>query len=119
MMAPLLALLAVAYVIGRLFYWLVIDREVPGGWERRFGVEELPEDIGRWKVDDESRDGKAAIARGLKREWRVFHDVQTGKLTRQTRCRNAATNAVASVEADVPLSRRRRRGASPVPGRSE
>ncbi|HEX7671029.1 MAG TPA: hypothetical protein VF395_15645 [Polyangiaceae bacterium] len=109
-MASLLALLAVAYIIGRLFYWLVIDREVPGGWERRFGsVEDLPADVGQWKVDDQSREGKMAAERGLKREVRVFHDVQTGKLTRQARCRNAATNAIASVEADVPLPSQRRR----------
>jgi hypothetical protein len=109
MLVPLLAFLAAVYVASRLVYWLVIEREVPGGWERRFGVEELPVDVGQWKVDDQSREGKAAAERGLKREVRVFHDVQTGKLTRQARCRNAATNAIASVEADVPVPRQRRR----------
>jgi hypothetical protein len=109
-MAPLLALLAITYIIGRLFYWLVIDREVPGGWERRFGsLEELPADVGQWKVDDRSREGKVAAERGLRREVRVFRDVQTGKLTRQARCRNAATNSIASVDADVPVPRKRRR----------
>jgi hypothetical protein len=109
MLGSLLAVMAVLYVIGRLIYWLVIEREVPGGWERRFGVEELPADIGLWKVDDKSVEGQAASARGLRREVRVFQDARSGKLTRQARCRNPATNAVVSVEPDVPMSRKRRR----------
>jgi hypothetical protein len=100
--------MSVAYIIGRLMYWLVIDREVPGGWDRRFGVEEaLPDDVGRWKVDDDSEDGRAAAQQGLRRETRLFHDARTGKLTRQARHRNPATNAIVRVESDVPVQRRR------------
>jgi hypothetical protein len=110
MMVPLLVFLAAAYVASRLIYWLVIDREVPGGWDRRFGVpEELQAGVGLWTVDDLTPDGKAATQQGLKREVRVFHDVQTGSLTRQARRRDLATNAIVSVEKDVPIPRRRRR----------
>lgn len=110
MMGPVLVALVASYVVSRLIYWFVIDREVPGGWERRFGVEEdLPDDVGRWRVDDESEEGKAAATRGLKREVRVFHDVRTGRLTHQARCRNAATNEIASVEPDRPVRRARQR----------
>jgi hypothetical protein len=95
-------------VMGGLLYLLVIQREVPGAVEQRFGkLEALPSDVGKWKVDSESDEGRAAVKQGLKREVRLFHDVQSGKLTRQARYRNPATNEITRTEPDVPVPRRR------------
>jgi hypothetical protein len=99
--------------IGGLVYTLVIHREVPGVMEQRFGVlEPLPADVGRWKTDGDSDEGKAASREGLVREVRLFHEPNRGffgggKLFRQVRYRNPATNAVVRVEASVPVKRRR------------
>ncbi len=107
-MAILVGFLFVLAVIGGLFYLLVVQREVPGLVEQRFGVlEALPEDINEWRIDDESEDGKAATAQGLKREVRLFHDAHAGKLLRQVRYRNRATNAVVRVEPDEVVKRKR------------
>jgi hypothetical protein len=86
----------------------VIHREVPGAVEQRFGVlEALPEDIGKWKADTESDEGKAAAARGLRRESRLFHDAQANRLLRQVRYRNQATNEIARVDPDEVVKRKR------------
>lgn len=101
--------------IGGLVYTLVIHREVPGVMEQRFGVlEPLPSDVGRWKTDDDSDEGRAAAREGLRREVRLFYDPNRGfwaggKLLRQVRYRNPATNAVVRVEPSVPVPRRRLR----------
>src|ERR1041385_6105576 len=104
-------LLVIAF-IGGVIYLLVVHREVPGAMEQRMGVlEALPEDVGKWKVDEDSEEGKATVARGLKREERLFHDPNAGgflgggKLVRQVRYRNRATNEIVKVEADEPVKR--------------
>jgi hypothetical protein len=100
-------------VIGALFYVLVIYREVPGALEQRLGVlEALPEDVGKWKVDETSDAGKEAISKGLRREVRIWHDPNAGfmgggKLTRQVRYKNAATQEIVRVEPDEVLERKR------------
>jgi len=115
-MVAILGFLVVIAVIGGLLYLLVVHREVPGAMELRFGVlEPLPPDVGTWKVDDESDEGKAAARQGLRREVRVFHDPRGGllgggTLVQQTRYRNPATNSVVRVDADVPMRRRRVKG---------
>src|SRR6185436_9238254 len=98
-MVAVFAFLLVLAFIGGLIYLLVVQREVPGIVEQRFGVlEALPSDIGKWRSDDESEEGKAAASRGLRREERLFHDPNAGgffgggKLVRQVRYRNRATN---------------------------
>jgi hypothetical protein len=94
--------------IGVLFYLLVIYREVPGAIEQRFGVlEALPEDIGKWKVDTESEEGKAAAARGMNRETRLFHDVGNNRLVRQVRFKNPATGEITRVDPDEVVKRKR------------
>lgn len=106
-------LLVIAF-IGGLFYLLVIYREVPGAVEQRLGVlEALPEDVNRWRIDEESADGKAAAQKGQKREVRIFHDpngggfLGGGKLIRQVRYRNRATNEVLRVDPDEAVARKR------------
>ncbi len=107
-MVFLVAFLVVIAIIGGLVYVLVIYREVPGAVEQRFGVlEALPEDIGQWKVDEDTEEGKAAVSQGLKRETRLFHDVRANKLLRQTRYRNRATNEVLRVDPDETVKRKR------------
>lgn len=100
--------------VGGLIYAFLVQGAVPGLVEQRFGVlEALPEDVGKWKSDDESDAGKAAAARGLRREERLFHDPNArgfsggGKLVRQVRYRNRATNEIVKVEPDEPVKRKR------------
>jgi hypothetical protein len=100
-------LVAIA-IIGGLFYVLVIHREVPGAVEQRFGVfEALPEDIGKWKVDTESEEGKASAARGVNRETRLFHDMSNNRLVRQVRYKNPATGEITRVDPDEVVKRKR------------
>lgn len=107
-MVILIVFLFVLALIGGLFYLLVVQREVPGLVEQRFGVlEALPEDVNQWKVDDETEEGKQATAQGLKREVRLFHDTHGGKLLEQVRYRNRATNEVVRVEPDRAVKRKR------------
>ena len=99
-------------VVGILFYLLVIHRAVPGAMEQRFGVyESLPEDVGKWKVDDESDEAKEARKKGLTREVRYWFDQNTGlfgqgRLVRQVRYKNP-TNAIVRVEPDQVIERKR------------
>lgn len=107
-MVFIVAFLVVIAVIGGLLYVLVIQRAVPGVVEQRIGtLEPLPEDVGTWKVDRDSEEGAAAAAQGLKREVRLFYDVQREKLTKQVRYRNQATNAITRVDPDIAVPRRR------------
>jgi hypothetical protein len=113
-MIPVFAFLLVLAFIGGMIYLLVVQREVPGIVEQRFGVlEALPSDVGKWKADDDSEAGKAAAARGLLREERLFHNPNAGgffgggKLVRQVRYRNRATNEIVKVEPDEPVRRKR------------
>jgi hypothetical protein len=107
-MGIILGFLVAIAAIGGLIYVLVIYRNIPGAMEQRFGVlEGLPEDVGEWKVDTESDEGKAAQARGLKRETRHFYDQQKDRLLKQVRYRNQATNEVARVEPDEVVKRKR------------
>lgn len=107
-MAFLVGFLFVIALIGGLMYLLLVQREVPGLVEQRFGVlEALPENINQWMVDEESAEGQEAASKGLKREVRMFHDAQSGKVLRQVRYRNRATNQVVRVEPDEVVKRKR------------
>ncbi|HEX3597396.1 MAG TPA: hypothetical protein VHU80_19950 [Polyangiaceae bacterium] len=107
-MAFIIGFLVAIAAIGGLIYILVIYRNIPGAVEQRFGVlEDLPEDIGQWKVDTESDEGKAAQARGLKRETRHFFDQQKNRLLKQVRYRNQATNEIARIDPDEVVKRKR------------
>ena len=107
-MAFILGFLVAIAIIGVLFYVLVIYREVPGAIEQRLGVlEALPEDLNKWKVDTESEEGKAAAARGLNREVRLFHDVSNNRLVRQVRYKNPASGEITRVDPDEVVKRKR------------
>jgi hypothetical protein len=112
-MAFIFGFLVMVAAVGALVYLLVVHREVPGAVEQRFGVlEPLPFNVGKWSIDAESEEGRAAAERGLTREERLFHDPSGGflgreRLVRQVRYRSRATNAIVRVDPDVPVRRRR------------
>lgn len=105
--------LLVVAALGVAVYLLFIFKLVPGALEERVGVlEPLPEDVGKWRIDEHSADGRAARDRGEKREERLFFEesqglLAQGRLVRQVRYRNAASNSIERVEADEPVKRKR------------
>jgi hypothetical protein len=107
------AFLLLVAALGVGVYLLFIFKLVPGAAEERLGVlEPLPDDIGQWRVDEDSELGKAARARNRKREERLFFEEGTGllaqgRLLRQVRYRNLTSNAIEEVEPDQPVKRRR------------
>ena len=93
-------------------YLVFIIREVPGMAEQRIGRLELPPDLGKWKLDEDSPEATRAGAEGLKREVRHIWDPDAGflgrgKLTRQVRYRSLETNAIERIEPDEPIKPRR------------
>lgn len=105
-----LFLLGVATAGGIIY--LFVAGLFPGLKEERFGVlEPLPPNLGQWQVDSESDAGKAAAADGKKREVRLLFEegglIGSGKLTRQARLRDAATNEILQILPDEPVKRRR------------
>jgi hypothetical protein len=105
-----LFLLGVA-VAGGIIY-LFVAGLFPGLKEERFGVlEALPPNLGKWEVDSESGEGRAAAAQGKKREVRLMFQegglLGAGKLTRQARLRDATTNEIVTVLPDEVIKRKR------------
>lgn len=107
-MGLLVAFLLVIAIVGTLFYVLIIQRAVPGIVEQRVGVlEALPADVGKWKPDLDSEEGRAALQRGERREVRLYHNPNDAeKLVRQVRYRNGA-NEIIRAEKDEVIKRRR------------
>jgi hypothetical protein len=109
--------LLIVAVAGVAIYLLFILREVPGAAEERLGMlEPLPPDVGQWKADQDSPEGKAALERGELREVRFFYDSSRGafgggKLLKQIRYRSVASNDILRAEPDQPIKRRRVRKA--------
>lgn len=105
--------LLIVAALGVLVYLVFIFKLVPGAAEERLGVlEPLPDDIGQWRVDEASEQGKAALARDRKREERLFFEegkglMAQGRLVRQVRYRRLSDNAIAEVEPDQPVKRKR------------
>lgn len=89
-------------------YILFIMPNVPGLVEERLGVPEpLPEDLGVWKTDEASAEGKTALASGELREMRTLFDDEHGRFTRQVRYRNQQSGEIVRVEPDQVTKRRR------------
>jgi hypothetical protein len=105
--------LLIVAVLGVAVYLVFIFKLVPGAAEERLGVlEPLPDDIGKWRLDENSEPGKAALARNQKREERLFFEegkgvFAQGRLVRQVRYRNLSSNEIESVEPDQPVKRKR------------
>jgi hypothetical protein len=106
-------LLSCVGVLGLGIYLTFILRLVPGAAEERLGVlEPLPPDVGRWRTDTDSSEGRAALERGQRREERLYFEegkglFGAGKLWRQVRYRNMHDNAIVHVEPDLHVKRRR------------
>lgn len=106
-------LLAVIGIAAVAVYLLVIFREVPGAITERWGeLEGFPQNLGEWVVDERSEAGRAAMARGQRREERTWRDPGSGwfgrdRLVLQVRYRDVQTGQIDRVEPDVQLSRRR------------
>lgn len=102
-------------LVGVAMYLVLMFREVPGAAEERFGkLEALPDDVGKWKVDEESDAAKSAREQGLVREERLWFEENggvfgRGRLLRQVRYRNAETRRIERVEPDQRVKRRRQR----------
>lgn len=105
--------LIIVAALGVGVYLLFIFKLVPGAMEERLGVlEPLPDDVGKWKTDEHSPDAKAALDSGRKREERLFFEEGSGlfaqgRLVRQVRYRNTASNEIVEVLPDEPVKRRR------------
>lgn len=100
--------LLVVGAIGFLAYVSLYFRLVPGFAEQRLGtLEDLPPDVGKWKVDEDSGDAKRVRSMGLIRETRHWWDSQTEKLYFQVRYRAADTREIVGWEPDRPVRRRR------------
>lgn len=93
--------------------YLFIAGLFPGLKEERFGVlEPLPPNLGKWQDDAESAAGRAAAADGKKREVRLLFEeggglFGSGKLTRQSRLRDATTNEIVAILPDEVIKRKR------------
>lgn len=109
------AFLIVLGLLGIAIYVIFMMREVPGLSEQRLGKLVLPEDVGKWKTDEDSPEARAAESEGLKREVRFFWDAEhgllrRGRLLKQVRYRNRQSNAIERAEPDEVVRLRRVRG---------
>ncbi len=102
------AFLVLVGLVGVALYVTLFVREVPGFSEQRFGkLEELPPDVGKWKPDPDSPEGRAAAAEGLRRETRHWFDSEKNRLLFQARYRSAESNEIVRVEPDQLVKRKR------------
>ncbi len=105
--------LVVVGALGVCVYLVFIFKLVPGAMEERLGVlEPLPDDVGKWRADEHSPAGKAALEGGLKREERLFFEeaqglLTRGRLVRQVRYRNTSSNEIEKIDPDEPVKRKR------------
>ena len=100
--------LLICAAIGIGIYLLFILNLVPGAKEERLGVlEPLPSDVGKWKEDHDSEEGKRAEGEGLVREIRHYFYETNGRLVRQVRYRNARTSEIVRTEPEETVRRRR------------
>lgn len=104
-------LLIVAAAVGTGLYLLVMYSSIPGAVDERLGtLEPLPDNLGRWVVEDEPDETEAA--EGLVREVRILHHPPKGllgreRLVKQVRYRNAQTGEIERVEPELVLPRKR------------
>lgn len=100
--------LLICGAIGIGIYLLFIMNLVPGAAEERIGVlEPLPSDIGKWKEDHDSEEGKRAASEGLVRELRQYFYETNSRLVRQVRYRNRETGEIVRTEPEQTVKRRR------------
>ncbi|HTU64079.1 MAG TPA: hypothetical protein VMF89_36690 [Polyangiales bacterium] len=101
--------LLVLAVLGVGIYLLFFLQNVPGAVEERLGaLEPLPPDLGEWQEDTSTEAGQAR-AQGLQREVRWFLDESSipGRLLRQARYRDLASNEIVRADPDQVVKRKR------------
>lgn len=105
-----LLLLAAAGVAVYLLFFL---SHVPGATEERLGeYEPVPEDLGRWKIDEASEQARAARAEGLVREERLLLQEGGKRFIKQARYRDADTREIVRVDPEQLVTRKRSHGAA-------
>ncbi len=110
--------LLIVAALGAGAYMALFLTHVPGASDERLGrLEPLPDDLGKWKVDEESEAGRAAARAGLKREERcLYREAQglfgAGKFVRQTRYRSLETGEIVRAEPEVVTRRKRVKGSA-------
>jgi hypothetical protein len=107
--------LVILGLLGIGIYVVFMMREVPGIADQRIGRIVLPDDVGKWKSDEDSPQARDAEREGLKREVRFFWDgehglLRRGRLLKQVRYRNRETNAIERTEPDEVVKLKRVRG---------
>ena len=96
-----------------VIYAVVVMAYIPGLADERLGVlEELPEDVGEWKIDTNSAQARSAQAEGLVCETRLWRDggsdfLGREKILRQVRYLDPETREVVRAEKDVRIKRKR------------
>ncbi|MCZ6835123.1 MAG: hypothetical protein O7G85_05050 [Planctomycetota bacterium] len=109
----LYALLLCVALVPCVIYAVVVLMEVPGMADERLGVlEELPDDVGEWKLDTESEQARAAIDDGLICETRLWittsiMQFNREKIYRQVRYLDPRTLDVVRSEKDIRIKRKR------------
>jgi hypothetical protein len=98
--------------LGTGLYLTIMYSSIPGAVDERLGkLEELPQHLGQWVVDDASEAGARASQEGKVREVRTL--LQAGGLFRgehfvvQARLRNPDNGEIESVEPERRIPRRR------------
>ncbi|HET9959398.1 MAG TPA: hypothetical protein VFQ61_33135 [Polyangiaceae bacterium] len=100
--------LLVLAVLSAGVYLVVFFQSVPGAAEERLGLlEPLPEDLGVWKPDASTEEGKSAERAGLRREQRHYFDEAKGKLFLQVRYRSLENDEIVRADPDRVIKRRR------------
>lgn len=95
-------------LVGTVVYLFFIMNAVPGAKEERFGaLEDLPPDVGKWKVDTASASAKQAEQEGLIREVRHFYHESQRRLAFQVRYRDRETKKIARIDPEETVPRRR------------
>ncbi|HEY6726205.1 MAG TPA: hypothetical protein VI197_19350 [Polyangiaceae bacterium] len=101
-------LMVVVALIGVVVYLFFVMNAVPGAKAERFGtLEALPDDVGKWSIDDDSEAALAAKQEGLLREVRHFYHEDQQRLALQVRYRDQLTKKIARIEPEVTVPRRR------------
>lgn len=101
-------LMVAVALIGVVVYLFFVMNVVPGAKAERFGtLEALPEDVGKWRVDEDSEAALTAKQEGLVREVRHFYHENQQRLALQVRYRDQLTKKIARIEPEVTVPRRR------------
>ena len=103
--------IVVVFIVTGVAYVIITLLFIPGLAEERLGrLEDLPEDAGRWRVDEQSPEAQQAAMDDLQREMRYWIDRDwLGRERIMLQCRYVApsTGEVVRTDRDVRVRRRR------------